>query len=252
MRGAFLSMTGFLVTFVALAFALADGRAPSPDPAWAGLASEACDSGHACRKLQELAKIDPRYASQYTCESPGDASQAVDLERGQQRFSKRSGRVAAMVEEALQDQVALLEDREAELKRWDTRAQAHFARWFGTTDPRARVRIFRRIEALLKINDAYEVRNFRRAIPSRPGVFAFVRANDPSRVFLDKAFVHAPPVGANSRAGTITHEMSHFLIAGGTKDHAYGEQKCAALARSSPVLALNNADNFEFYVEDAK
>lgn len=163
----------------------------------------------------------------------------------------KGGRVAAMVEQALVDQVALLEEREAELKEWDRPAQARFLRWFGTTDQRARQLIFQRIQVLYKLNDAFTVRNFRRAVRSRQGVFAFVFPNDPSRIFLDRAFVRAPATGVNSRAGTIAHEMSHFVIAGGTRDHAYGTARCRALARRAPRLALTNADNFEFYVEGA-
>jgi peptidyl-Lys metalloendopeptidase len=53
------------------------------------------------------------------------------------------------------------------------------------------------------------------------------------------------------RAGTITHEMSHFVIAGRTKDHTYGTANCKALAKRSPGLALTNADNFEFWAENA-
>lgn len=63
---------------------------------------------------------------------------------------------------------------------------------------------------------------------------------------------HEPAVGTNSRAGTIIHEMSHFSIAGGTKDHAYGPDECKAPAKTDPLLALTNADTFEFYVEGAK
>jgi hypothetical protein len=110
----------------------------------------------------------------------------------------------------------------------------------------------RRAAVLVKINELYSVDNFRRATPSRPGVYASVHATDPTRVFLDRQFVRAPRAGASSRAGTITHEMSHFVIAGGTKDHAYGPANCKALARRDPVKALTNADNFEFYVENVR
>ena len=68
-------------------------------------------------------------------------------------------------------------------------------------------------------------------------------ARDPSHMFLDREFFRAD---ALERAGTLAHEMSHFL---GTQDHAYGPAKCKDLARRSPTHALQNADNFEFYLE---
>ena len=111
--------------------------------------------------------------------------------------------------------------------------------------------IFERTQRLLKINDAYAVRNFHRAVPSRPGIFAFVHPTDPTKVFLDRQLVLAPALGTNSRAGTITHEMSHFYIVAGTADRAYGQVNCKALAQRSAVLALTNADNFEFWAENA-
>ena len=94
--------------------------------------------------------------------------------------------------------------------------------------------------------------HFRRAVPSKPGLFAFVHPTDPSKIFVDQAFVIAPKIGENSRAGTVTHEMSHFTLAGGTRDFAYGTRTCRSLARSDPAKALRNADNFEFYVENVR
>jgi peptidyl-Lys metalloendopeptidase len=197
-----------------------------------------------------------------TCDAPAaskeDGSELFPpLAEGCRRLStatpvadKRTS-VASLVQVALADQVRMLQAKAAELERWGPRERAVFFKWFGTADDRSRDMIGNRITILLKINELYSVRNFRRAVPSRPGVFAFVHPTDPSRVFVDVTFVRASRVGENSRAGTITHEMSHFLIAGGTKDHAYGTTPCKALARRNPALALTNADNFEFYVENA-
>jgi hypothetical protein len=167
-----------------------------------------------------------------------------------EKLSGKRISVAGLVHVALSDQARLLEIKAEELKRWGQGDRVVFFKWFGTTDGQARERIYHRLGILTKLNERYSVQNFRRA-PHREGVFAFVRPNDPTKLFVDMAFVTAPRVGENSRAGTITHEMSHFLIAGGTKDHTYGTRNCKALARSNPELALSNADNFEYWVENA-
>jgi hypothetical protein len=60
-----------------------------------------------------------------------------------------------------------------------------------------------------------------------------------------------PATGEDSRAGTITHEMSHFTIIGGPRDHAYGTVRCKALARRSAALALTSAANFELWAGGA-
>jgi hypothetical protein len=202
------------------------------------------------------AKINPEMAEQTTC-APVEEKVGQPLEP----LSKMSSVIAAgsdkrvsvsaLIDRALKDQVVFLEARAAELQRWSPADRARFALWFGTTDDEARVLIYRRLAVLAKLNEAYGVKNFRRG-RHRPGIFAYVHPTDPSRIFVDLEFVKATRVGTNSRAGTITHEMSHFVVAGGTKDHAYGTEKCKQLARSNPVLALMNADNFEFYVEGAR
>jgi peptidyl-Lys metalloendopeptidase len=45
----------------------------------------------------------------------------------------------------------------------------------------------------------------------------------------------------------LIHEASH--IAGGTRDHVYGPQAAAVLAKQDPVRAAENADNYEYFVE---
>ena len=208
-----------------------------------------------CFDAKPANKVDPSDGASRTCQVPANIAsvpigkEGTSYETVPKANAAHRGQVAAMVEQALDDQRALLETKIVELRRWDRRAQANFVTWFGTLDGRARQLILARMTTVLKINEAYRVANFRRALPPQSGLFAFVHPNDYSRIFLGKAFVQAPAVGTNSRAGTIVHEMSHFAIAGGTKDYAYGTANCRALARSNPSLALTNADNFEFYVE---
>ena len=151
--------------------------------------------------------------------------------------------IEGFVGKALTDQRQLLLIKKTALRRWDRNDQAHFAVWFGTVSPAVRTTMQQRIDTVLDLNKQYKVSNFRAASPSRPGVFAYVFPRDTSRVYLDREFFRAP---TTERAGTLAHEMSHFL---GTQDHAYGPAKCKDLARRSPTLAMQNADNFEFYLE---
>jgi peptidyl-Lys metalloendopeptidase len=160
--------------------------------------------------------------------------------------------VSDLVERALDDQRQMLLAKLTELKRWSPSDRAAFVKWFGTTAEPARRLIVLRVARVLELNKNYSASNFRRANPHRPGVYAYVRSSQPSRVFLDRLFLSQPPTGEDSRAGTITHEMSHFTIVGGTKDHTYGTLKCKALALTNPLLALDNADNFEFWAEGAR
>lgn len=212
---------------------------------------------------EHLFKVNPANATPAECSPPArHRSDALDsfpylldtksrAERNAASSRDKVVPVSNLVEKALADQRVLLARKQMELARWSASDQAHFALWFGTTSAAARTRIARQIAALHKLNAHYAVENFRRASPPRPGVFAYVAVTDPTRIFLDLEFVEAPAIGTNSRAGTLTHEMSHFQIGGNTKDHVYGTEKCRNLARTSPRLALENADNLEFYVENA-
>jgi hypothetical protein len=209
-------------------------------------------------------KVHPDYAGRGTCAPPASqlhlgaglaAPFGSVLERtpnlaGEPGFRRVS--VTDLVERALADQREMLQAKLTELTRWSPPDRAEFAKWFGTTAEEARRLIGLRVARALELNKNYSANNFRRANPPRPGVYAYVRASQPSRVYVDRLFLAQPSTGEDSRAGTITHEMSHFTIVGGTKDHAYGTLKCKALARTSPLLALDNADNFEFWAEGAR
>jgi len=62
-------------------------------------------------------------------------------------------------------------------------------------------------------------------------------------------FWSAPLTGINSQAGTIVHELTHFLDNGGTWDWAYGVVACRSLAVVPRHLAVDNADTFEYFAE---
>ncbi|WP_017721273.1 M35 family metallopeptidase [Kamptonema formosum] len=64
---------------------------------------------------------------------------------------------------------------------------------------------------------------------------------------LCEAFFTAPLYGTNSQVGTLLHEISHLV--GNTNDHKYGQSRCLELAKTNPLEAINNADNYEYYLE---
>jgi Lysine-specific metallo-endopeptidase len=159
-------------------------------------------------------------------------------------LSKTKGSdVETLLTAALNKEKQLLLVKKQALQRWNSQDQRLFLTWFGTTSSSARDAIQKRIDSVLKLNQAYKTTNFRAASPSKPGVFAYVHPQDTSRIYLDREFFRA---GGTERGGTLAHEMSHFQ---GTDDHTYGPEPCKKLARQSPTKAMQNADNFEFYLE---
>lgn len=67
-------------------------------------------------------------------------------------------------------------------------------------------------------------------------------------ITLYPKFWTLPFSGMDSKIGTLIHEFSHGR--GDTDDHAYGTAKCLNLAISRPDLAIDNADNYEYFAEE--
>lgn len=66
-------------------------------------------------------------------------------------------------------------------------------------------------------------------------------------IFLCNKFFTAPQYGKDSQVGTLLHEISHLV--GTTHDHQYGQDNCLTLATTNPAQAMDNADNYEYYLE---
>ncbi|KAG8728178.1 hypothetical protein FRC11_011650 [Ceratobasidium sp. 423] len=121
-----------------------------------------------------------------------------------------------------------------------------YTTWFGTFDTsryNTVVSIYKNI-GTDATNSRYDCISCR----FTPGIdygstFAYVYRNLPGTIYLCGAFWSAPNTGTDSRAGVIVHENSHFY---GTNDHVYGQRAAQSLARSSPALAIDNADNYEY------
>jgi peptidyl-Lys metalloendopeptidase len=80
--------------------------------------------------------------------------------------------------------------------------------------------------------------------------FAYVYPNRPYEIFVCRSFWSAPMTGTDSKAGTLVHEMSHFNVVAGTRDHAYGQAAARNLAIAEPDRALANADSHEYFSEN--
>jgi hypothetical protein len=69
-------------------------------------------------------------------------------------------------------------------------------------------------------------------------------------IYVCSGFWNAAVTGTDSRAGTLIHEISHFTVVASTEDHVYGPSGAMNLATSNPALAVDNADNHEYFAEN--
>jgi hypothetical protein len=163
----------------------------------------------------------------------------------------RSSRETVILQ-ALKDQRKMLEKKKNDLETWDEHTKAQVKKWFGKNDEATRKKLLDRTNKELDLNKKMSIKNFHPANPPSPGTYAYVNPSDKThKIYLDSAFDSAPATGEDSKAGTLAHEMSHFNDIGGTEDHAYGKKGAKALAKKNPTAAMDNADNYEYFVEDA-
>ncbi|WP_084673965.1 M35 family metallo-endopeptidase [Methylobacterium sp. WSM2598] len=87
----------------------------------------------------------------------------------------------------------------------------------------------------------------------------YAYADEPSVIGICKNFWSkmTPTTGADSRAGTLIHEISHLTHVAGTDDATLcGRVQCSGqvdakfLARNRPGLAVKTADNYQYFVEN--
>jgi len=128
-------------------------------------------------------------------------------------------------------------------------ASPRYSTWFGSYTERRYNRV---IDNLSAIGDALEDERLQfNCNCNESGVFAFVFPAFPYSITLCPSFRNARPNGEDSRAGTIIHELSHFNVVASTHDHVYGQSAARALATSDPDSAVENADSYEYFAENA-
>lgn len=141
-------------------------------------------------------------------------------------------------------------------------------RWFGSGDDVTKAKI---VETLSKVSAFVGSFDYR-CIYSNDGSFvttviaketgksvrvdtigsthAYVYPSGVFTVYLLRKFFESGDSGENSKIGTIIHEGSHFIITGNTDDFAYGTGEALSLAKRSSADAVQNADNYQYFVED--
>lgn len=130
----------------------------------------------------------------------------------------------------------------------DPETLSSMEKWFGNNDEKTQEALVDRIDKQLTLLDSMDRDNFR--VEEKANTYAYVYPNDKEhKITLCDSFWEAEPTGPDSQMGTIAHEMSHFNDYGATDDHVYGRGDAEQLADASPDDAMNNADNFEYFIE---
>lgn len=129
-----------------------------------------------------------------------------------------------------------------QLQSWGTKDKLRYKTWFGkyTVIRKTSVEdVYLKIAVALSQNIKFHQTN--------GNYYAYTYPGGPLEIWLGKDYYSAPLVGANSKAGTIIHELSHEVS--NTSDTVYGIVGAKSLAVTAPNNAINNADNYEFFAE---
>lgn len=81
-------------------------------------------------------------------------------------------------------------------------------------------------------------------------LYAYVFPDEFGHVHLCGQFMQAAVSGADSKAGTMVHEATHFTRNGGTEDIAYSRELAQQLAATNTTGAVLNADSHEYFAEN--
>jgi peptidyl-Lys metalloendopeptidase len=121
----------------------------------------------------------------------------------------------------------------------------HVTLWFGSTPRSVLVQNFQTIAAGLAREQVFAFQCLHPQSCAR-GPFAYARTAGYVLGFC-QGFFDARDEGRDSRFGIMIHEVSHAAL--GTIDAGYGPNAGMKLAREEPHRAVNNADNYEYFVE---
>lgn len=143
-----------------------------------------------------------------------------------------------------------LSSASASLALWGVEDRRLCEKWFGTSSDFMRQHLISVVQRMQQHAGEVKLVPFEHNTDEQE-TFAYVYPSDPQRrVFVGDLFWSAGRTPPDTQAGVILHELSHFLDIAGTGDHAKGPEECEELSMSNPALAVENADNIEYYFEE--
>lgn len=135
---------------------------------------------------------------------------------------------------------------------WKFENDPVYKKWFGVYTPQRGTRVKRVLNNALGAVSCFNFLFYIDVAPRGKDVIAWwQRSNDSNQLSgmgFCPAFFKLKHGGMNSRMGTIGHELTHAY--GSTQDHCYGINECLNLAKSNPDFAIDNADSYQFFMEE--
>lgn len=122
----------------------------------------------------------------------------------------------------------------------------HVRRWFGDAPPKVMREVLLATLERMERRDSYQIHCNDMKACAR-GQMGYMRPG-PQVVGVCPSFFRAGRERQDSRFGILIHEFSH--LGGNTQDYVYQPRAARLLAKSNWERAANNADNYEYFIEE--
>lgn len=134
---------------------------------------------------------------------------------------------------------------------WKLNDDPIYKKWFGEYNSERAQKVVSALIALTRPEKCFSFNIYIDRSNNTDAVAYWMKSSDPkslSVIGLTMRYFKLKEGGVDSRIGTIAHELSHAFA--GTVDHAYGVNNCIRLAKISPEYAIENADSYQYFVEE--
>lgn len=137
------------------------------------------------------------------------------------------------------------------LRDGEATAAKKLTTWTGAVNSAQAAQMAQRLETISNAALSVTFKCDNQTSLKRP-TYARVLAANAFEVILGSFFWTAPETGFSSRPGVLVHEISHFYLTGHALDpdkSKYGTAPALELAKKQPHMAIQNAENIEYYTE---
>lgn len=161
-----------------------------------------------------------------------------------------SSKDSAIAQASMARAKKMLDDAIGAIDMGDSVTKSRLATWFGTQQAEGIATVRQTLVASRSFANGATYLCAVKSDARLGDYYAYVRPDKSFVITLGYFFFNAPESGFSSKPGVLVHELSHFALAGATKDpDIYGPDAAKSLALSNPERARSNAENIEYFVE---
>lgn len=138
--------------------------------------------------------------------------------------------------------------------RYYVRNDQTYRKWFGVWNSVRAARVVKGLRGIDSQRHCKRYEIYTTLNGCEPDTIAWFKISPDENYYsacnLCPRYFSLPFEGRDSQVGTLAHELSHGYGGNPGADEVYQVDPCLDLAKNFPDLAVQNADNYQFYLED--